>query len=438
MFALKFIFIWLLVNKLSLVYSAELKFESSECDGPKIKGADCERGEIRFSSRHKRSTTNEIPAFVKAFGKEIYLSLTERESAFFSPATPVYRIFRAAGGTYRVDGNNDMSLYAKAKIFEDINHSASVTVDVHPDGNEYVKEGYIGSANLYFMWDPQNQKYNFHQFSDKVNDQYYEVNHKSPEARAYNSPTYLYYPYSNYYQLVPQESTIPEIIYPEILVVVDYEMLNEIHEDHILMYVIHRWNLVDMVYRGLRSPAIKFSIAGIILPMSPDSLQYFSDGSYYTNNRKNIDMNTSLNSFKRWLFLHNHIIPINSYDLAVTMLSKRPEPNSNQGWSIFNPQRGAAYPGSACEIDYYRQEVVKAAIVMDAGVYVDIIAAAHEVAHSLGADHTDGICNGPPNYIMEKVIKHSSRVVEWSQCTVEAFQNFLRKNPTCLYNKPKF
>ncbi|KAH0557366.1 disintegrin and metalloproteinase domain-containing protein 7-like isoform X2 [Cotesia glomerata] len=436
MFALKFIFIWLLVNKLSLVYSAETKFESSECAGQKIRGADCERGKIRFSSRRRRSTTDGLSAIVKAYGKEIGLSLTEREGAFFGSATPVYRLFRAAGVTYRVDGNNNMSSYANVRIFEDINHSASVTVTVHPDGNEYIKEGYIGSANLYFMWDPQNQIYNFHLFKDQTNDQYYTVNHKSPKARTYNWPTYLYNPYSNYDQLVLQETTIPEIIYPEILVVVDYEMLIDIHEDHVLMYMIHRWNLVDIVYRGLRSPTIKFSIAGIILPMSPDSLQYFSDGSYYINNRKKINMNSSLDFFKKWLFLHNHIIPINSYDLAITMLSKRPEPNYHQRWSL-NPQRGAAYSGSACETDFYRREVVKVGIVMDAGVYVDIIAAAHEVAHLLGANHDNGICNGPPNYIMEGVIKHSTRVLEWSQCSVEGFQNFLRKNPTCLYNKPK-
>ncbi|KAG8035915.1 hypothetical protein G9C98_003041 [Cotesia typhae] len=382
MLGLKFIFIWLLVNKLSLVYSVESRFESSECDGKKIKGADCKRGEIRLSSRHKRSANDTgLSAIVKAYGKEINLSLTEREGAFFSSATPVYRLFRAAGVTYRVDGPTDMSLYAKVKIFEDINHSASVTVDVHPDGSEYIKEGYIGSANLYFMWDPKNQIYNFHLFQDKTNDQYYVVNHKSPEARIYNSPTHLLYQYNGYYQLVPQESTIPEIIYPEILVTVDYKMLSDINEDYILMYVIHRWNLVDMVYRGLRSPTIRFSIAGIILPMTSDSLQYFSDGAYYINNKKNIDMNTSLNSFKTWLFLHNHIIPINSYDLAITMLSKTPEPNYYRRWSKFNSQRGAAYPGTACETDFYRQEVVKVGIVIDAGVYVDIIAAAHEVAH---------------------------------------------------------
>ncbi|CAG5079060.1 Similar to Venom metalloproteinase 3 (Eulophus pennicornis) [Cotesia congregata] len=379
MFGLKVIFIWLLVSKLSFVYPAQIKFNSLECDGERVKGADCEKGEVRFSSQHKRSTTDGFPVSFVAFGKEINLFLTERKGAFFSSTTPVYRLFRAADVTYRVDGNNDMNKFANTKIFEEVSHSASVTIEILPDGNGKVYGGFIGSENVLFVWNLQNQSYQFYKFKDERTTEEYFLNENYLMPHTHSSPDYLSYPY-NYYQRLQQESRTPEIIYPKVLVVVDYQLLIDVGEDKILMYVLHRWNLIDMVYRGFRSPQFKFNIAGIVIPTGPDSLKYLSDSSFYVNDMLNVDVDISLKFFKKWLFHHNHITPINSYDLAITMILKKtvPEYNSERGPISVN---GEAFKGAACVTDYYRQEVLKAGVVADAGVYTSIITAAHEVGH---------------------------------------------------------
>ncbi|KAH0557365.1 hypothetical protein KQX54_004676 [Cotesia glomerata] len=423
MFGLKVIFIWLLVSKFSFVYPAQIRFNSSECDGERVKDADCEKGEIRFSSRHKRSTTDKFSISLVAFGKEINLLLTEREGAFFSSAMPVYRLFRAADVTYRIDGNNDMDEFVNTKTFEEASHSASVTIEILPDGAGKIKGGFIGSESLLFIWNPQNQVYQFYKFNDGRTTEEYFLNENYLTSHADNSLEYLPYPY-NYYQNL-QKSRIPKIIYPKVLVVVDYQLLINIGEDKIMMYVLHRWNLIDMVYRGLRSPQFKFNIAGIVISTGPDSLKYLSDSSYYVNNVKNVDINASLNLFKRWLFHHNHIIPINSYDLGITMISKQTIPSyySESGTISVN---GEAFKGTACVTDYGRQEVLKVGVVSDAGIYMYIITAAHEVGHLFGADHDDDICTGPGNYIMAASSQHTNLHLEWSQCTIQAFKNFLR------------
>ncbi|KAG8035914.1 hypothetical protein G9C98_003040 [Cotesia typhae] len=379
MFGLKVILIWLLVNKLSFVYPAQITLNSSECDGERIKGADCEKGEVRLSWRHKRSKTEGFSVRFIAFEKEINLFLTEREGALFSSATPVYRLSRAANVTYRVDGNNDMDEFANTKTYEEVSHSASVTIEILPGGDEKVKGGFIGSENILFIWNSQNKVFEFYKFNDETTTEKYFLNEKYLTPVADNSSENLPYPY-NYYRNLQQDSEIPKVIYPKVLVVVDYQLLINVGEDKILMYVLHRWNLIDMVYRGFRKPQFKFNIAGIVIPTGPDSLKYVSDSSYYVNNMKNVDINTSLNSFKRWLFHQNHIIPISSYDLAITMLSKQTVPPfySKRGTISVN---GKAFKGTACATDYYRQEVLKVGVVSDAGIYINIITAAHEIGH---------------------------------------------------------
>lgn len=60
---------------------------------------------------------------------------------------------------------------------------------------------------------------------------------------------------------------VPQIIYPEILVIVDYDGYRLHGGDNVQVkrYFVSFWNGVDLRYRLLKGPRIRISIAGIII-----------------------------------------------------------------------------------------------------------------------------------------------------------------------------
>lgn len=60
---------------------------------------------------------------------------------------------------------------------------------------------------------------------------------------------------------------VPHIIYPEILVIVDYDGYRLHGGDNVQVkrYFVSFWNGVDLRYRLLKGPRIRISIAGIII-----------------------------------------------------------------------------------------------------------------------------------------------------------------------------
>lgn len=70
---------------------------------------------------------------------------------------------------------------------------------------------------------------------------------------------------------------IPHIIYPEILVIVDYDGYRLHGGDNVQVkrYFVSFWNGVDLRYRLLKGPRIRISIAGIIISRVNCSNQIF-------------------------------------------------------------------------------------------------------------------------------------------------------------------
>merc|ERR1719327_786990 len=64
-----------------------------------------------------------------------------------------------------------------------------------------------------------------------------------------------------------QKRQAPYMIFPEILVIVDYDGYRLHGEDNVAIkrYVISFWNGVDLRYKLLQGPSVKISIAGIII-----------------------------------------------------------------------------------------------------------------------------------------------------------------------------
>ncbi|XP_066260756.1 A disintegrin and metalloproteinase with thrombospondin motifs like isoform X3 [Euwallacea similis] len=236
----------------------------------------------------------------------------------------------------------------------------------------------------------------------------------------------------------------PYTIYPEILVIVDYDGYRLHGGDNLQIkrYFISFWNGVDLRYKLLKGPKIRVSIAGIIISRGRDATPYLERNRV---GRDAIDSAAALTDMGKYLFRERRL-PVYDIAVAITKLDmcRRAYANDqcNRGTA------GFAYVGGACVVNKRLEKVNSVAIIEDTGGFSGIIVAAHEVGHLLGAVH-DG--SPPPSYLggpgAEKCqwtdgfimsdLRHTERGFRWSSCSVASFHHFLNGDTaTCLYNAP--
>lgn len=236
----------------------------------------------------------------------------------------------------------------------------------------------------------------------------------------------------------------PFMIFPEILVIVDYDGYRLHGEDNIAIkrYVISFWNGVDLRYKLLNGPSVKISIAGIIISRGRDATPYLERNRV---GRDAIDAASALTDMGKYLFLERRL-PV--YDIAVAITKLDMCRRKTQRGDCNRGTAGFAYVGGACVVNKRLEKVNSVAIVEDTGGFSGIIVAAHELGHLLGAVH-DG--SPPPSYLggpgavkcswedgfIMSDLRHTSKGFKWSRCTVRQFQHFLNgETATCMYNSP--
>jgi len=236
----------------------------------------------------------------------------------------------------------------------------------------------------------------------------------------------------------------PYMIFPEILVIVDYDGYRLHGEDNIAIkrYVISFWNGVDLRYKLLQGPSVKISIAGIIISRGRDATPYLERNRV---GRDAIDAASALTDMGKYLFLERRL-PV--YDIAVAITKLDMCRRKTQRGDCNRGTAGFAYVGGACVVNKRLEKVNSVAIVEDTGGFSGIIVAAHELGHLLGAVH-DG--SPPPSYLggpgavkcswedgfIMSDLRHTSKGFKWSLCTVRQFQHFLNgETATCMYNSP--
>ncbi|XP_042218912.1 A disintegrin and metalloproteinase with thrombospondin motifs 4-like, partial [Homarus americanus] len=240
-----------------------------------------------------------------------------------------------------------------------------------------------------------------------------------------------------------RKRSAPYIIYPEILVLVDYDgyLLHGQDNSQIKSYYVSFWNGVDLRYKLLKGPRVKVSIAGIIISRSRDAMPYLEKNRV---GRDAIDSASALTDMGKYLYQERRLP---TYDIAVA-ITKYDLCRRRKSGRCTTGTAGFAYVGGACVVNKRLQKVNSVAIVEDTGGFSGIIVAAHEVGHLLGAVH-DGSpppsylggpgarrCRWEDGYIMSD-LRHTEKGFRWSSCSVEQFHHFLNGDTaTCLYNLP--
>ncbi|XP_034246906.1 uncharacterized protein LOC117648500 isoform X2 [Thrips palmi] len=235
----------------------------------------------------------------------------------------------------------------------------------------------------------------------------------------------------------------PYVIYPEILVIVDYDGYRLHGGDNVQIkrYFVSFWNGVDLRYKLLKGPRIRISIAGIIISRGRDATPYLERNRV---GRDAIDSAAALTDMGKYLFRERRL-PV--YDIAVAV-TKYDMCRRRKGGRCTKGTAGFAYVGGACVVNKRLEKVNSVAIIEDTGGFSGIIVAAHEVGHLLGAVH-DGSpppsylggpgaekCRWEDGYIMSD-LRHTEKGFKWSPCTVASFHHFLNGDTaTCLYNSP--
>ncbi|XP_061723937.1 A disintegrin and metalloproteinase with thrombospondin motifs like isoform X3 [Cydia pomonella] len=236
----------------------------------------------------------------------------------------------------------------------------------------------------------------------------------------------------------------PYVIYPEILVIVDYDGYRLHNGDNVQIkrYFVSFWNGVDLRYKLLKGPRIRISIAGIIISRGRDATPYLERNRV---GRDAIDSAAALTDMGKYLFRERRL-PVYDIAVAITKLDMCRRQYANDACN--RGTAGFAYVGGACVVNKRLEKVNSVAIIEDTGGFSGIIVAAHEVGHLLGAVH-DG--SPPPSYLggpgAEKCrwedgfimsdLRHTEKGFRWSPCSVQSFHHFLNGDTaTCLYNSP--
>ncbi|CAG5109258.1 Similar to Venom metalloproteinase 3 (Eulophus pennicornis) [Cotesia congregata] len=171
-----------------------------------------------------------------------------------------------------------------------------------------------------------------------------------------------------------REIHVPETIYPEILVIVDYSMNSFMHAQTLqdkIIYLLAFWNGVDMRYRNLVNPKIRLNIARIF------------------------DYNSQ-----------------------------------NPGCDSI----GLAWPSGACDI--HNRTMDKVDFIQNFGNFAGVKIGAHELGHLLGVNHdniTDNGCRDGDGYIMSTSNKYTGHGFNCSRCSLQEMNRFIRSEAaTCL------
>ncbi|KAH0534662.1 hypothetical protein KQX54_006453 [Cotesia glomerata] len=201
---------------------------------------------------------------------------------------------------------------------------------------------------------------------------------------------------------------IPDIVYPEILIIVDYHLYKNYNRRTIIPYLLSFWDQVDSIFSSLENPKFKLSIAGIIIAQDNSVFE-----SFIPSKSSEIDYKDAKKNMNLWLSRAREAIPFESYDTYVIMTRTRNKESGNKRiLGISGIQTACVTPESNHDLG---------GIIFTPGGIQGTRTAGHELGHIFGAEHDKPDCG--KSYLMATF---DGNPTDWSQCSINSFHESLK------------
>ncbi|XP_043275204.1 uncharacterized protein [Venturia canescens] len=375
---------------------------------------------------HKRSTPGNKWANtrirIRAFGKDINMWLHPRDSLFASVNTPVYY---ADEDSYAPEGvayhRVDHAMEGVGRLFENAQYRASFVIGSDAESNEPTITGPVRGDNAVIVIRPvpahiveehlrkrrsanstedislNKARHVAMKFQNDWNDDEWETATPAPTVNADGStdPPNLVklnpedladYENPSLFHARTSSVDYSKSIYPKVFLHFDYSYFikfwdyssRQFDMTRFLEYVLAFWNGVDLSYRHLENPSVRIHIAGIAVARAFWATPYieFYTPKYVDPQRQGIIRlpiiaDLSLNAAEYFFYGVREQIPLNTYDVAVTMTTQK----------MKKPTLGIAPFGGACKVYHTLKVQEGVALVHDNAGFDGIRRAAHELGH---------------------------------------------------------
>ncbi|XP_057327759.1 A disintegrin and metalloproteinase with thrombospondin motifs like [Microplitis mediator] len=376
----------------------------------------------------------------KPFGESKRMWLNPIDGILADKNLPVYSIKSNSSDIHNpIITYHNLSEHFLPSIYENTLHATTVAVNNNSNGG-LTLTGFIGDSYIHPVPDRlQEHARKRRSVNNKLDydsdDQIDHIIYKIPANAVESRSLPIEIPSESKTEFRSKRSTI-DIIYPEILVIVEHtlnKLMGETLVDKIL-HLLSFWNGVDMRYRSFENPRIRIRIVRVVLAEDTKVLPYMKVDPqnigllYYENARREQG---------NWLYNMQHKFPFDTYDIAVTMLTQGLCKTSNT--SNCNTV-GTTYINGACHVSK-NNTCDRMAFVQERAAFDGIQTAAHELGHLMGAMHDlekTGKCQDDNGYVMTTYNRFSSHSFDWSPCSISQMDKFIRsKKASCLYNSPR-
>ncbi|CAD6241012.1 GSCOCG00009066001-RA-CDS, partial [Cotesia congregata] len=227
---------------------------------------------------------------------------------------------------------------------------------------------------------------------------------------------------------------IPDVIYPEILITVDYNFYKRFNKETIIPYLFSFWSGVDMFYRQLQNPKYKLSIAGVVIAEDFQVLHFMIPERNNKTFTMSINfMNVISGDMPKWLSVNASEIALSSYDIQMLMTPYIYEFENKNGEVLTFV--GLSSRTSACYGQTHLSPL--GGVISEPHNFQGVLRAVHELGHIFGSAH-DLSCE---NSSCEKQYLMASQenfwtITRFSETTINNFHRALEENDfSCMYNK---
>ncbi|XP_074112191.1 A disintegrin and metalloproteinase with thrombospondin motifs like isoform X2 [Cotesia typhae] len=366
------------------------------------------------------------------FGQNLKMWLTPNDGILAGEDMPIFSLKTNERGNIDLTKFPNFMRETLPRLYENKLHAATFAVNYHRNRRMSLT-GFIGDS--YIQPVPSRFVEHARRYARTVNnsfdhegdDHVYHFVHKIPHSKIQKRSVYTDYEFQSNPAGIGQK-----IVYPEILVIVDYNLTRIFNRNvkDALLYILSFWNGVDMRYRSIEHPRVRLNIAGIVFTQDSQALPYL-----VSQNGKVSSTTISVTEKGKFLYLMKDSIPLDSYDIAVTMT-----PNTLCDLGSCNVLGQVRKIGKACDVNYQKQTMDRVMIMRDRGGFDGIETASHELGHLLGMNHDGSVnrqCPDEDGYIMATSNKFSQYAFDWSECSLANLETFLSSpQALCLFNRP--